>query len=450
MGNAIVMTLPDAAVAQLATDPNVVSIVPRYDGSPPPATISNGTSLATGMNSDFWRPWNDGSMQFFYLVTLDTGIRSSHTVFTAGDRGTLGLHLDCSRGNNDCANSPVNPAYNDQDANWNHGTAVANIILGGNSTTAGFGLPLRGVSKAELDYLNVYSTSGADVAAVSKAYKMAGVWGDDIVVGELQFGFPDNSVPSLAADDAYDQGIATVAACGNNDTPLTGPASPGNAHKAISIGDYNAVTGAVSFQVPGLVDGRIKPDLQAPSSVEAASSASNTVKHGSFGGTSAATAFAGGAAALMYEWYSSAFGITNKPGNLYTALLAQGDGGTMPGHPNGTGKLKMESGSHWWTGSITLGAAALDVSIPVPAARKNLKVAIWWPEKQSDLHNDVDLKVLDPAGITVGDSFWAGSVWEKVAQNGNLAAGTYKVRFIPYSLPRPNQVVYYTVIASYQ
>jgi hypothetical protein len=152
----------------------------------------------------------------------------------------------------------------------------------------------------------------------------------------------------------------------------------------------------------------------------------------------------------MYECYSSAFALTNKPGNLYTALLAQGDGGPMPGTTNGTGKLKMESGSHWWTGSITLGAAAVDLAFAIPASRKNLKVAIWWPEKQSDAHNDVDLVVLNPSGGVVGSSVWAGSVWEKVAQTGSLATGNYTVRFTPYSLPRPNQVVYYTVVASYQ
>lgn len=450
MGNAIVMTLPDAAVGQLAADPNVVSIIPRYDGNPPPSTIADGTSAATGMNSDYWRPWNDGNAQFFYLVTLDTGIRSAHTVFTSPDRGTLGLHLDCSRGNDSCANSPVNPAYNDQDSTWNHGTAVGSILIGGNSSALGFGIPLRGVTKAELDYLNVYSATGSDPVAVGRAYKMAVLWGDDIVVGELQMAASDNSAPSLAADDAFDLGIATVAACGNNDAGLSGPASPGNAHKAMSIGDYDASTGAVNFQVPGLVDGRIKPDFQAPTSVEAASSISNVAKKASFGGTSASTAFGGGAAALLFEWYSSALGITNKPGNLYTGLLAQGNAGNMPGPTNGTGKLKMEGGSHWWSGSVTLGSLAMDVPIPIPASRKNLKVAIWWPEKQSDAHNDVDLMVLDQAGVVVNTSVWSSSVWEKVVRNGNLTPGTYTVRFIPYSLPRPNQVVYYTVIASLQ
>jgi hypothetical protein len=41
-----------------------------------------------------------------------------------------------------------------------------------------------------------------------------------------------------------------------------------------------------------------------------------------------------------------------------------------------------------------------------------------------------------------------GSVWEKVKVTGALTPGTYKVRFSPFSMPRPNQRVYYTVIAT--
>ena len=449
MGNALAITLPDSAVQALAKHPDVLEIIPRYDGTPPPATISNGTSLATGMNSDFWRPWSDGDLPALYIVDFDTGLRSSHTLFTSPDRGFLGLHRDCARGNSSCINSPVNPAYSDQDLFWNHGTGVASIIMGGNSTSAGFGLPFRGVSRVELDYLNIYTDTTGDAVAVGRAYLLAANFGDDVIVGELQFSGSDSSSTSLGADDAFDQGIATVSACGNFDA-VTAPASPGNAHKALAVGDYDAVSGATVFQVPGLVDNRIKPDFQTPTTVDAAGNGSNTAKRFGFNGTSGATGFAGGAAALMYEWYATGHGITNKPGNLYTALLAQGDAGTMPGVPTGVGKLKMESGSWWWTGQLTLGTTTQDLVFSVPAGRKDMKVAIWWPERQSDAHNDVDLTVLSPSGSTIGSSVWAGSVWEKVKQTGNLTAGNHTVRFVPYSMPRPSQVVYYTVIASYQ
>ena len=79
-----------------------------------------------------------------------------------------------------------------------------------------------------------------------------------------------------------------------------------------------------------------------------------------------------------------------------------------------------------------------------------MKVAIWWPERQSDPHNDVDLVVLNPAGGAVASSSWGSSVWEKVKLTGGVPAGNYTLRFSPFSMPRPNQRVYYTVIASMQ
>jgi hypothetical protein len=448
MGNAIAMTIPDTEVAQLASHPYVLDVSPRYVGTPPPATISDGTGITAGMNSDFWRTQYDGRNSSFFVVSFDTGVRSTHTLFLAGDSGILEFHRDCSRGNSTCLNSPVNPAYDDQDGRWNHGTGAASIMLGGNSNQAGFGLSHRGVSRMELDYLNVYSNDGGDSVAVSRAFQVAAGWGDDIIVGELQFPLSDTSAMSLAADDAFDQGIATLGACGNTGI-VTSPAAPGNAHKALSIGDYEAGSGSIVSQVPGLVDGRVKPDIQAPTNVSAASASSNTGKR-TFNGTSGATAFAGGAASLMYDFLQSAAGINNKPGNLYTSLIVQGDSNLQPSTPNGSGKLKMVSGSLWWVGQVTLATSQLDVSLPVPSGYKNLRVAIWWPERHSDAHNDVDLKLLIPGGTTVGISQSTGSVWEKTQKSAGLAAGTYKLRVVPFSMPRPSQVVYYSAVAELQ
>lgn len=86
----------------------------------------------------------------------------------------------------------------------------------------------------------------------------------------------------------------------------------------------------------------------------------------------------------------------------------------------------------------------------LPAGRKNLKVALWWPEKQSDAHDDIDLEVFDGVGVSLGRSTWGGSVWEIVKKTGNLTPGTYRFRFTPYSMPRATQVVYWTGVMSYQ
>ena len=441
MGNGLAITIPRAAVESLVAHPNVVSVVARYDGLPPAGTIADGTGLAAGMNSTFWRPGNDGDVPNFYVMSVDTGIRSSHTVFTSSDGGFLSRHADCFHGNSQCENSPTNPAYNDQD-HCDHGTGHANIIMGaGNSA---FGMSFRGISRTHLDYVNVFNDNCVnDANATVRAFLKATVWGSDLIVSGVQATGGEDSVRARAADDAFDQGIAVVASCGNPGV-VSVPGPPGNAHKALSIGYYSVYDGQTAGQVSGVVGGRIKPDVLGPTGVDVASNFHDYSAKSTFGGTSAAGAFVGGAAALMYEWYYNVWGITNRPGLLYTALIAQGDGSGP-----GAGRLKMESGSTWWTGSTTLGTQASDRIISMPAGRKNLKVAVWWPEKDTDAHNDVDLQVLGPMSLNV-NSAWAGSVWEKIAVPGALTPGSYTIRLIPYSMPRPNQVVHYTIIASYQ
>jgi hypothetical protein len=452
MGNGVVMTIPDRAVSALAAHEYVVSIAPRYEGTPPPAEskISDGTSLATGMNSDFWRPFADGSLPSFRVALLDTGVRSSHTVFTAADAGVLGMHRDCVNTTDaNCLNTG-NPAYNDQDPTWNHGTGAANVLIGGNSSVSGFGLPFRGVSHATLDYINVYNSSMHDLAAVSRAFNVAKSFTDDLIVAELQIPDGDASPASLAADDAFDNGIAVIAAVGNKNA-INHPAAPGNAHKALAVGDYDAVTGVTISQIAeAMPDGRPKPDFQAPTSISVAGRANDQAINFVFDGTSGATAFAGGAAALMYKWLNMGWGMTNKPGNLYATLIAQGDGGTWPTGSAGAGKLKLKGGSEWTSGQITLGTSTINLTWNIPASRKDLRVAIWWPERQSDAHDDIDLNILNGSGVGVGYSGSTNGVWEKVSVDGNLPQGTYILQVIPYHMPRTTQVVYYTATTSYQ
>ncbi|MDX2052106.1 MAG: S8 family serine peptidase [Polyangiaceae bacterium] len=447
MGNGMAMRIPDSAVATLATVPNVLNISLQHDGTPPPATISDGTSLATGMNSDYWRTWMAGNTASLSAALLDSGVRSSHTVFNSPDGGRLGRAYDCYIGNGVCDNDPPNPLYHTQGYYNGHGTAAASIILGGKSSQLSFGLPFRGVSKVDLEYYNIYNFFGLlEAGAVPKAFMRAQMNAVDIVIAEVQALQPFDGLISRAADDAFDQGIMVIAACGNRGS-VQEPAAPGNAHKALSIGDYNALTGVTAYQKSGLTaDYRIKPDLQAPTKVDTAWNGSDTAMYAGFDGTSGATAFAGGAAAIMYHWYNHAFGLSNRPGNVYSALLAQGDSGTL-GWDNGVGRLKLVSASQWFTGTRTVSSsAAMDVPFSIPANRKDLKLALWWPENVADGHNDIDLYVYNPSGTLILQSTLGGSVWEHAILNGNLAAGTYNMRLLPYSMKRSTQLVYYTIV----
>ena len=86
--------------------------------------------------------------------------------------------------------------------------------------------------------------------------------------------------------------------------------SPGSAHKVIGVGSVDVQTLALApTQSRGpTADGRIKPDLQAPTNTETASNASDTALR-VFNGTSGATPYAGGAAALARKYRVVGFDV---------------------------------------------------------------------------------------------------------------------------------------------
>jgi Subtilase family len=459
MGNAVTARIPASKVVDLAADPSVRSISLRYDKSPPP-TILNGR---TALNTDGWfnAGW-DGDVQSLYVGLIDTGVLSTHQVFFGGGGGTFGLHGDCAYGNASCANSPANANYNDQDPYWSHGTSSANSIMG--AVSAWGGNNFRGVTRAILDYVNVWTHASAspqlDANAVLRGFSHLAAIGDHIIVVELQSQQDPDDPISLAADDAFDAGIAVIGALGNSGQ-VTNESAPGNAHKALSIGGYNATTFVTAEQINGSLtaDSRRKPDIQGPTIVQSAASTINDVTGGTvsttaldsvFGGTSAATAFTGGALALMYDWFESTF--TTEPGQLYTGLLVMGNGGDGGGLDVGNGQLRFTgSCNDWWSGAVTFNNAnAITKPIGMPVSRKDLRVVIWWPEDEGESHNDIDLQVLRPNATSAGTSVFGGSVWERVRDSGNLASGTWTIKMTPTSGSRWPQKVYYTAVAACQ
>lgn len=276
-GNSVVASIPNALVSELALRVDVLHIGPEVIHAPPPVALQAGR---TALSSDAWYNLGYAGSPGVFVSLFDTGVRSSHTVFTLAG---LDLHGDCSHGNDDCQNSPPNPLFNDQDA-VGHGTGSANIIMGAVSLAQGFGSAMRGVSAAWLDYYAVFkNTDGEyshDATAWGRASERATLYFTSVVVGEVQFAMGENSDVSLAADDLYDAGITVVAATGNQGQVSTDePAAPCNAHKVLCVGDYDAVTGVTHFQYSGKPGGRQKPDIQGPTSVDAAGNASNTAKN---------------------------------------------------------------------------------------------------------------------------------------------------------------------------
>src|SRR5262249_26724129 len=140
-------------------------------------------------------------------------------------------------------------------------------------------------------------------------------------VAEIQSNSSDSGSTSAAADAAFDAGAAVIAAAGNFGPTAGSVRAPGNAHKAIAVGAFNVISGALnnsSGRGP-TTDNRLKPDLTPPTSTPAASwEASSGLQI--FTGTSGAPPYMGAAAAMIRD----RLGSTSQPGHVYAFLIAAG------------------------------------------------------------------------------------------------------------------------------
>lgn len=456
LGNAIVARVARSSVLQLVELPSVVYVNLATQSAPSP-TISLGR---TALNTDWMRnSGRDGTHPASLRVgVLDTGARPTHVQFTSGGGGSLGNQLDCRYGNASCANSPVNANYNPKDPYWAHGTATAGVIMGGLSA---LGANMVGVSKAVLNTYNLDGhaenpVEGTQYIATLRAVNRAVAIGDDIILVETQFAEDQNGALALAVDDAFDSGAAVLATNGNSPDCAQTSCSPAVAHKVLAVGDYDAVTGAETASVSGVTsDARFKPDIRTPTNVTSVASVSpipggastNTGQFPGFNGTSGAGAFSAGFAAILYDFLYQKWQAP-PPGYLYAFMSAFGDADQPL---LGTGHLRLSSCFSWKIGTRTLNGADSDISVAVSGSSKNFRGAIWWPEDNSETHNEIDLRVLDQNGVqrdqdTTGD----GQIRRFVRYNQNLGNGNWTLRIDVVSQPRLPQVVYYATVVECQ
>jgi serine protease AprX len=405
-------------------------------GEAPPDSVADARALIA---TD---PYFDGGATGAgFIALLDTGVRITHTLFDGGAR--ISLWEDCVFGDTYC-NDGGHALYDPDDDFWDHGTSSAAILTGNDD----LGDPSRGVTASWINSWKVYTSGGLNTTAVHRGYDQALAWGDQIVVAEIQS--TQGSTGTIAADanDAFDAGSITIAANGNYTLPGS-VASPASAHKAIGVGNYDVTTlAAIPSQSQGPTsDGRTKPDIQAPTKTVTASNASSTATR-TFGGTSGATPYAAGAAAIFADWFGLTSLSTASGGQIYAALINGGpqDWGTV-NNLQGTGKFSLPLGGTLFIGSRNIADGTNTyVDFDVPAGAQQISATIWWGEDPSDVHSDIDLHLRRPNGSNSESSVSVDSVFEHIIVTAPITPGLRDIRIHGFDVPPLVAVtVYYAI-----
>ena len=431
--NGVLAEMPLKSVERVAAREDVVSIEPRFSGEEPPQDeVDDGRAR---INTD---PYFNLGQTAGWIGLLDTGVRFSHTLFT--NPSHVDIRRDCINGGADC-NSGTN--LNPNDDCWNHGTSSAAIITANTNQ----GNDFRGVTGITLDSFKVYATAtpcgGLDGAATVRGFQAAVQVLDRVIVAEMQGSGDHQSAIAQAADAAFDAGAAVIAANGNNGPNASTVNCPANARRAIGVGNFDVQTlQQITSQSRGpTADSRFKPDIQAPTNTETASNTSDTARR-VFNGTSGATPYASGAAALLRNWLRGGTGSID-PGQVYANLILSGQRPHPFDNTSGAGPLRLPIDGLQVFGKVSVAHhAVIDIDFGmVGGTAQTIDAAIWWPEHGA-AHNDIDLSLVDPSGNVRASSISVNSVFERCRVSAPIAGGVWKVRVHGYNVPSGPQTVY--------
>ncbi|HUE86075.1 MAG TPA: S8 family serine peptidase, partial [Vicinamibacterales bacterium] len=437
--------MPLNRVSDLSKREDVLFVEPRNAGEQPPQNTNANDDVDDGRARIVSDPYFNLGLRGGFIGLLDTGLRFTHTQFNSPS--TIAFRRDCVNGGPTCT---AGAGFDPTDDCWNHGTSTAAIITGNANQGAAF----RGVTAITLDSFKVYPAAcgGLDGAAVVRAFQAAVAVLDRVIVAEMQGGGDDLSAISRAADSAFDAGAVIIAANGNNGPNASTVNTPANAHRVIGVGNFDVQTQVqVASQSRGPApDGRFKPDIQAPTNTETASSASDTAFR-LFGGTSGATPYAAGAAALLRNWLRGA-SFSIDPGQVYAQLILAGQQPYPFNNTSGAGPLRLPTDGWAWWGKVSVSnGMTIDIPLNISGGSPNtLDGALWWPEwafqfplvGRIEVHNDVDLHLVDPRGSVRASSISIPSVFERARVNGAVTAGTWRLRIRGYNV-NGTQTVYW-------
>jgi len=372
------------------------------------------------------------------VAIIDTGIDPNH------------MDLDGGKiiGWKDYVNSRTTP-YDDH----GHGTHCASIATGTGDANLAYKGVATGAALVGIKVLNSAGsgsmstvTNGINWAVTNKA-----TYGIEIL--SLSLGTTGSSdgtdSTSVACNNAVDQGLVVCVAAGNSGPKKRTIGSPGAAEKAITVGSF-ADVGHNGFYINSFssrgptADGRTKPDVCAPGYKIMAARAGTTSSYVEYSGTSMATPFTAGTAALMLDANPSAtstqiknifsttsidFGPAGKDidfgwGRLdaYAAIKAAGSyTGTGPAVP-----------SHFYGSEDLTGTGAYDNwQITVTSTTYPMAITTIMPNWASSSSPDFDIYLYNPSGTQIASS--TGTTRQETIGKALTVTGTYTLKVYSYT-----------------
>ncbi len=376
------------------------------------------------------------------VAIIDTGIDASHVDLDGGKVVAF----------RDEVNGRTEP-YDDH----GHGTHVASIAAGtgeGNAAYAGVAPAASLVGIKVLDG-NGSGTTTDIIGGIN--WMIANKDAYNIRIANMSLGSSGCSDGtdslSTAVNNASDAGIVMMVAAGNSGPGTCTIGSPGAASKAITVGagiDPGEKGWALaSFSSRGpTADGRLKPDIVTPGYNITAAQANSGSGYVTYSGTSMATPFAAGVAALMLDanpsltvadvknilsnganledWGPSGHDVDYGRGMLlaYNAVrqAAGGSGIFDDGltHAHQSGTLGGTGQSYFWSFEVTDAGKPIAVTMIMPDHS-----CFWfWCDP------DFDLYLIDPSGATVASA--EGVKRQETILYQPSATGTYTVEVYSY------------------
>jgi len=434
--NSVIGTAKSGEIQRLAESREIVYLQPVEGGEPPPQDANADNDAQDGRDRIVSDPYFNLGLTNPWIGLLDTGVRDTHNMFNSPDH--IAWMRDCVNGGNTC-NDSSNPNFDPTDFSWNHGTSSAGLLTGNNR----LGNQYRGVTAIRTDSWQIYTAGGLNTSAAVRGIQAGVAAFDRVLVGEIQANESETGTIATAADNAYDAGVIFVSANGNFGPNASTVCSPGIAHKVLGVGGF-MTDGGAQYDNQGrgpATDSRYKPDIQAPTWSETTSNASDTALK-VFTGTSGATPYAAAVAMLAHNWLRQ-FGSFDN-GQTYAFMILYGQKEWPYDNTVGAGPLQMATNGHAWWGKVSVGNHMnIDIPIHMGAGKKDLDVALWWPESAAQTHNDIDVHLIDPSGIERAKGFSGVSVFERTGVNGTLQAGTWVIRIRGYNVPMGSQTVYW-------